>query len=117
MVQEKQILRGITMLNSKRKGCAGEREFAELCRKHGIHTAQRGQQFKGGFDSPDVKGLPGIHVEVKRVEKLNINTAMEHSIRDCEGKAIPIVAHRRNRTPWLITMLAEDWFKLYKGGV
>ena len=100
-------------MNSKRKGCAGEREFAALCREHGIHTAQRGQQFQGGIDSPDVKGLPGIHVEVKRVEKLNINDAMSQSIRDSEGKAIPIVAHRRNRTPWLITLLFDDWIKFY----
>lgn len=103
-------------VNSKRKGCAGEREFAALCRDHGYSEVQRGQQFQGGYDSPDVKSLPGIHVEVKRVEKLNVNDAMNQSIRDAEGKATPIVAHRRNRTPWLITMLAEDWFSLYKGG-
>jgi len=100
-------------MNSKRKGCAGEREFAALCRAHGIEDAARGQQFAGGVDSPDVKGLPGVHVEVKRVEKLNILEAMQQSIRDSEGKAVPIVAHRRNRSPWLITMLAEDWFEMY----
>jgi hypothetical protein len=103
-------------VNSKRKGCAGEREFAAFCRERGIGGAQRGQQFQGGFDTPDVKGLPGIHVEVKRVERLNITEAMEQSIRDSAGKAAPIVAHRRNRKPWLITMLAEDWLKLYNGG-
>lgn len=32
-------------MNSKRKGCAGEREFAALCREHGIDSAARGQQF------------------------------------------------------------------------
>jgi len=97
-------------MNSKRKGCQGEREFAALCREHGIESAERGQQFCGGYDSPDVKGIPGYHVEVKRVEKLNINEAMKQSIRDSEGKAIPIVAHRRNREEWLITMRATDWF-------
>lgn len=101
-------------MNSKRKGCAGEREFAALCREEGYDNAQRGQQFKGGIDSPDVKGLPGIHVEVKRVEKLNIHDAISQSIRDSEDKAIPIVAHRRNRDIWLITMRASDWFTLYR---
>lgn len=100
-------------MNSKRKGCVGEREFAALCREHGIEGAQRGQQFSGGIDTPDVKGLPGIHVEVKRVERLNISEAMKQSIRDSEGKAIPVVAHRRNREPWMITMRADDWFSLY----
>jgi len=61
-----------------------------------------------------VKGLPGVHVEVKRVERLNIHEAMQQSIRDSEGRAIPIVAHRRNRDKWMITMQAEDWFSLYR---
>lgn len=33
---------------------------------------------------PDLSGLPGIHIEVKRVEKLNVVEAMEQSIRDSE---------------------------------
>ena len=101
-------------LNSKQKGGRGEREFAALCREEGYDNVCRGQQFQGGIDSPDVKGLPGIHVEVKRVERLNIHGAMRQSIRDCEDKAIPIVAHRRNRDKWMVTMLAEDWFALYR---
>ena len=101
-------------MNSKRKGGEGERQWAEFCREHGFTEARRGVQFKGGFDSPDVTGLPGIHQEVKRVEKLNIHEAMKQSIRDSEGKALPIVAHRRNREEWLVTMRAEDWMRLYK---
>ena len=101
-------------MNSKLKGGRGEREFAALCRDEGYDNVYRGQQFHGGVDSPDVKGLPGIHIEVKRVERLNIHEAMAQSIRDSEGKAAPIVAHRRNRSPWLITMLADDWFSLYR---
>ena len=101
-------------MNSKRKGCAGEREFASLCRQHGMEDAQRGQQFAGGIDSPDVKGVPGVHVEVKRVERLNIHEAMQQADRDADGQAVPIVAHRRNRTPWLVTMHFEHWIEFYK---
>ena len=101
-------------MNSKNKGGRGEREFASLCRDEGYANAQRGQQFQGGIDSPDVKGLPGVHVEVKRVEKLNIHEAMKQSIRDSAGQALPIVAHRRNHDDWYITMRAVDWFKLYR---
>jgi len=100
-------------MNSKQKGGRGEREFAALCRSEGYDNVYRGQQFKGGIDSPDVKGLPGIHVEVKRTERLNIHEAMYQAVRDCEGKALPIVAHRRNRDDWMITMRAGDWFRLY----
>ena len=42
---------------------------------------------------------------------------MDQAVRDSEAagkKDIPIVAHRKNRTGWLVTMRAEDWFKLYQ---
>lgn len=100
-------------MNSRDKGCRGEREFAGICKEEGYDGARRGQQFNG-LDGNDVIGLPGIHVEVKRVERLNIETAMAQSIRDAKADEIPIVAHRKNREKWLITMQADDWFKLYR---
>jgi hypothetical protein len=54
---------------SREKGKAGEREAAhEISRLFNVQ-ARRGQQFCGGPESPDVVGLPGVHVEVKRAEK------------------------------------------------
>lgn len=100
-------------INSREKGKAGEREFAALCRKHGFKNARRGQQYSG-VEGKDVVGLEGIHIEVKRVERLNIDEAMKQSIRDSKEGEIPIVAHRRNRESWKITMRAEDFFRLYK---
>src|SRR5690606_100465 len=49
----------------------------------------------------------------KRVERLNIYDAMEQSVRDAKDK-VPVVAHRKNRKGWLITMRAEDWIELVK---
>ena len=100
-------------INSREKGKAGEREFAALCREHGFENARRGQQFNG-LEGKDVVGLEGIHIEVKRVERLNIDEAMKQSIRDSKEGEIPIVAHRRNREEWKVTMRAEDWFEMYK---
>ena len=99
------------MVNSKRKGNNGEREFAKLCRFEG-YDVRRGQQYNG-LEGEDVVGLPGVHVEVKRVQRLNVDAAMLQSITDADGK-VPIVAHRKNNCEWLITMTAEDWFKLYR---
>ena len=45
-------------INSKVKGRNGEAELARFLQKYGYDT-HRGQQFSGGVDSPDVKGLPG----------------------------------------------------------
>lgn len=75
---------------------------------------RRGVQYHGGPDSPDIVGLPGIHVEVKRVENLNIHNAMDQSRSECGVFEMPIVAHRRNRKPWLVTMDYADWMKMYK---
>ena len=95
-------------INSRNKGKVGEREFAEVLRTHGF-DARRGQQFAGGTDSPDVvsTALDWLHVEVKRVEHLNLAEACAQAKRDASGKPW-IVAHRKNRGPWFITMAADE---------
>lgn len=101
-------------INSKQKGNQGEREFAKLLQKHG-YEARRGQQFCGLNGEPDVvSSLTGYHFEIKRVEKLNIYTAVEQSKRDARDGERPIVAHRRNRKEWLITMPADVFFEMVK---
>ena len=99
-------------INSREKGKKGEREFAALCREQG-YDCRRGQQYSG-IEGRDVVGLPYIHVEVKRVERLNIEEAMAQSKRDAKDGELPIVAHRKNHCEWLVTMRAEDWFELYR---
>lgn len=100
------------MTNSRRKGAVGEREIAKYLRDHGFTEARRGQQFKGGADSPDVVGLTGFHIEVKRVERLDLNAAMEQSIRDCGENETPIVVHRRNNDYWKVTMRLDDFMEV-----
>ena len=100
-------------INSKQKGNRGEREFAKLCRENGFHETRRGQQYNG-LDGEDVVGLPYMHIEVKRVERLNISKAIRQAVEDAKEDQIPMVAHRKNREEWLVTMRAEDWFELYE---
>lgn len=99
-------------MNSKVKGNKGEGELAAILREHGYNT-RRGQQFCGANGDADVVGLPGIHIEVKRVERLNIYEAMQQSIRDARSGEMPAVFHRRNRKGWLVTMPLEEWIELY----
>lgn len=95
-------------MNSKRKGCRGEREAAAALVKAFPGTeARRGQQFTGGPDSPDVHWIEGVHVEVKRTESLRLWEAVEQANRDC-GDRIPIVLHRPNGRPWLAIVELED---------
>lgn len=67
-------------MNSRQKGSRGERELAKIFREHG-YEARRGQQYCGISGDADVVGLPGIHVECKRVEKLNLLDAMGQAMR------------------------------------
>jgi Holliday junction resolvase len=100
------------MVNGKKKGSAGERELAAKFREHGL-TARRTQQFCGAAGDADVDcaELSMFHIECKRVERLNIDQAMEQAERDCYEKT-PIVCHRRNNKPWMVTMLLDDWISL-----
>jgi len=102
------------MVNGKQKGSAGERELANKLKEHGF-TARRTQQFCGAAGDSDVvcTELADYHIECKRVEKLNVDQAMDQSLRDCKDKT-PIVCHRRNHKPWLVTMYLEDWLALVK---
>ena len=100
------------MTNSRRKGAEGEREIAKILRGYG-YDARRGQQYSGANGDADVVGLPGVHIEVKRVEALNIDKDMEQSKRDARGE-IPAVFHRKNGKEWKATVRLEDFIKLYK---
>jgi len=100
-------------MNSKVKGNAGEREIAHILEAHG-YTAHRGIQYNPDRFEADVEGLPGIHIEVKRVEQLNIYKAMEQSIRDAKDGEMPVVIHRRNRDYWKVTMRLEEWLEIYR---
>lgn len=100
-------------INSKQKGKGGEREIVNLLKENG-YDARRSQQYCGYTgEAPDVIGLKGFHIEVKRVERLNIDNAMEQAIRDSgDSGEKPIVMHRRNGKNWLVTMGIKDFFTL-----
>lgn len=106
-------------MNSKQKGARGERELSNKLKDYGYET-RRGQQYCGANGDADVVGLPGIHIECKRVEKLNIYDAVDQAKRDsgCEdlpfGYDLPAVFHRKNNCEWLVTMPLDHWIDLYR---
>lgn len=99
--------------NSARKGANGERELAAVLREYGYHIERGGTMSFG--ELPDLMGLPGVHIEVKRRERLNVPEAMKQAERDSERfkDGAPTVFHRRSREPWLVTMRLADWLALY----
>ena len=99
---------------SQRKGRSGERELSLILQKEGFNVMVGDPVSFGSV--PDLIGLPGIHIECKRVERLNISEAMKQSINDSLRfkDGFPVVMHRRNRETWLVSMRLEDWLAIYK---
>ena len=104
--------------SQREKGKRGERELAGQLREYG-YDCRRGQQYCGCSGAADVVGLPGIHIECKRVERLNLHDAMDQAVRDAgalpeDGRPFPAVFHRRDHEEWLVTMRLEEWIHLYR---
>lgn len=102
-------------MNSRQKGKRGELELAHILKSYG-YEARRGQQYCGANGDADVVGLPGVHIEVKRVERLDLYGAMEQAERDAREDEIPAVFTRKNNKNWLVCMKLEDFIELYEGG-
>ena len=102
-------------LNSKKKGKRGELELARELKQYGYNT-RRTVQYNGKAEEgkADLIGLRGIHIECKRVERLNVYEAMRQAVRDAKEDEKPAVFWRKNRESWLVVMRLEDWIELYR---
>lgn len=101
-------------INSRQKGAAGERELSKILRDAGYTECRRGQQYCGANGDADVVGLEDIHIECKRVEKLNIDNALNQAFNDKKGHEFAVVFHRKNHTKWKVTMTLDDFLLFYK---
>lgn len=99
--------------SSQKKGRTGELELCRVLQDHG-YPVSPGMAVSYG-DTPDLVGLPGVHIECKRVERLNLRAAMEQAEKDAAffHDGVPAVFHRQNRRPWLVTMRLSDWLEMY----
>lgn len=100
-------------MNSRNKGKRGELELSKKLKEYG-YRCRRGQQYCGANGDADVLGLPGVHIECKRVEKLNIYDAMAQAKSNAKEGEKPVVMHRKNACDWLVTMTLDQWIELYR---
>ena len=78
-----------------------------------VHNPRGRRQYHGGPDSPDLAGdLPGLHVEVKRCERLSLFKALTQARQDASVTQVPTVMHRANSKPWVIVVQVEDLIRL-----
>lgn len=101
-------------MNSKQKGARFERQLASRLREYG-YKARRTAQYCGNTgDAADVVGLPGIHVEAKHQERMQLYDWMAQAKRDAAGPGnLPAVFHKKNNAEILVTMEFEDWMQVY----
>ena len=102
-------------INSKSKGKRGELELSKKLKEYGYNT-RRSVQYNGKAEEgkADLLGLPGIHIECKRTERLKLYDAINQAKRDSENAGdIPAVFHRKNNCEWLVALPLDDFMKIY----
>lgn len=105
---------------SRDKGKRGEREIVDLLKSKGLDAKRSGyfQVHKAGGDRqeyPDVlcKELEDFWIEVKRVERLSIHSAMDQAVFDANGSGrIPLVMFRKNGSKWNAALPLETLLEL-----
>ena len=65
---------------------------------------------------PDIRGVDGVHVEVKRTEQLRLSEWMEQATRDAAQfkDGAPTIFYRKSRSGWVAIMRLDDWTQLYR---
>jgi len=98
-------------VNSRSKGSRAERELSKKITEVMGWKARRTQQFCGAAGDSDVvvQDLPQVFLESKAVQKLNVSQAMKKAAEDASAAGkIPVLAHKKNREPWLLTIRLSD---------
>ena len=102
---------------SKAKGARFELQIAHWFQKNGYPDACRTAQHCGKTGAAgDVEGVPGLHIEAKHVEHLNLYDAWHQAVHDNTAKGrgdIPVIIHKRNREDTLVTLNLADFTKIF----
>jgi Holliday junction resolvase len=86
--------------SEREKGARAEREVVDLLRRAGFDAHRTAALQANGGRGADVTGIPGLHFEVKRQEKLGFWQAIEQAEDGAEAGEVPVVVFRRSREPW-----------------
>lgn len=99
----------------RNKGAAAEREVAAIINDR-LGTDLRRTPLSGGMTwKGDIRGWDGMHVEVKRQERLSIPAWVKQAEDDCPEGDIPLVVFRQSREPWRVVIRLDDLLGLAGG--
>lgn len=109
------------MTNSRAKGAAAEREVIAILRAAGWPQARRSSDGRAQIERGDiVRGPAGVHLEVKRRERIHIVEWSHQAESEAHFTDRPAVVWRKSREPWRVSMLLDDWMPLayqFEGGI
>lgn len=99
--------------SSQAKGRRAEIELSKILQGYG-YDVRPGEPLNYGKE-PDITGLPLVHCECKRSEKLHLHDWLLQATADAQkfGDGWPTIFHRRNREGWNVIMPLESWLQLY----
>lgn len=108
----------VTGRGSKQKGDRYERDLAEYFNEQCGISSHRTPLSGGGRKEAlaDLIGTPGIAIEAKRVEKINLTEFMAQAVKNC-GNDLPVVITRRNKQSMensYVFMRLHEWMALYR---
>ena len=105
----------------RERGKRGEREWAAYLRDvGGFDGARRGVQYSGLGGAMDVccpELDESFWCEVKRVQKLSLESWMQTATESASGNQIAYIAHRKDGCRWRVTVDGEDFLKLMRAYV
>lgn len=92
------------MLKAVTKGKNGEKELSNILSTHLGYEI-----IVNPYDNQaDIRSIPGLAIEVKRCEKLQLDKWWKQTLIQAENiNAIPVLAYRQNRKPWHVCLPAK----------
>lgn len=99
-------------INSRSKGKRNELALAKVLAPFYPECGRNLDQF--GADKRDLLNVADLHIQCKAVERLNIWAALNQAITEAKDTDLPIVAFRRNRTPWYAALELDELLPLLK---
>lgn len=103
--------------SERRKGQVAERDVAAILSEYGFIARRTplsgGMDWKGDLRSPDGESpIPGVHIEVKRQERLYIPSWIRQAEADCPEGDTAIVVFRQSREPWRVVATLEHYLSI-----
>lgn len=101
-------------VNGKQKGKRGELELVEALRYAGYANARRSAQYCGNTgDAPDITGVDGLHIEVKRREQIQDEVFIQQAEREAKKGLVPVVMYRRSREKWKVCLRLDAFMAIW----